>query len=117
MPIQQIGKRYQQSLPYMRRMRMIFRMLARHVITRMARNMPVYCTFLAQLPEFRLVLLKLRIIHLLDVYELIARRARGLDELIELEVHGMRIPVLRILDEKNHEECKDGGAGIDIELP
>src|SRR5688500_11443497 len=54
---------------------------------------------------------------LLEVDE---RRACAFDpaqQLVELEVNGLRIAVLRVLDEEHHEERHDRGAGVDHQLP
>ena len=39
------------------------------------------------------------------------------DQLIELYLHRFRVPILRILNEKDHEKCDNRRAGIDDELP
>lgn len=41
----------------------------------------------------------------------------GADELVDLDVHGLGITVLGVLNEEHHEEGDDGGAGVDDELP
>ena len=39
------------------------------------------------------------------------------DELIELQMDGPRIPILRILNEEHHKKRENGGAGVNDELP
>src|SRR6185436_5807112 len=69
-----------------------------------------FCEFLLQ--EFELFVL-----HVLDINEHVARRVYRADELVELEVDGVRVAVLRVLDEEDHEEGEDRRPGIDDELP
>src|SRR5687768_1322621 len=38
-------------------------------------------------------------------------------QLIQLDLHGLSITVLRILNEKYHQESDNGGAGVDHQLP
>lgn len=52
-----------------------------------------------------------------DIDELIAGFLLRLDELIEFEMNGMRVTILRVLNQKHHEECKNSRAGINNELP
>ena len=49
--------------------------------------------------------------------ERIVGRLHGMDELIELEVHGQGIAALGVLDQKDHEEGDDGRPSVDDELP
>jgi hypothetical protein len=37
-------------------------------------------------------------------------------QLVELDLYGLRIAVLRALDQEHHEERDDGGAGVDRPL-
>lgn len=39
------------------------------------------------------------------------------DEFVQLHLDGCGVSILRILNEENHEERDNGGAGIDDELP
>ena len=41
----------------------------------------------------------------------------GANDLVEFQMDCLRVAVLRVLDEKNHEEGDDGRAGIDDKLP
>ena len=52
-----------------------------------------------------------------DVDHLVAGFIDGSDELVELEIDGAGIAVLRVLDEEDHQKSDNGGAGIDDELP
>ena len=39
------------------------------------------------------------------------------DQFVQLHLDRRAVPILRILNEKDHEECDDRGAGIDDQLP
>ena len=54
---------------------------------------------------------------LLQVEKGIVRPADRADQFIEFEVHCGAIAVLRVLDEKHHQECDDRSARIDHQLP
>jgi hypothetical protein len=41
----------------------------------------------------------------------------GADQLVELDLHRGAIPVLSVLDEKDHQEGHDGRTGVDHQLP
>ena len=41
----------------------------------------------------------------------------GADQFVELGLDRRAVPVLRVLDQENHQEGDDGGAGVDDELP
>jgi hypothetical protein len=49
--------------------------------------------------------------------EPIVRRRHRSDELIELEMNGQSIAILGVLDQEDHEEGHNRGAGIDHQLP
>jgi hypothetical protein len=53
----------------------------------------------------------------LNVEHLIACRGRCVDQLVQLEVDRLCIPVLSVLYEEHHEKGDDGCACIDNELP
>jgi hypothetical protein len=55
--------------------------------------------------------------HLLEIDQTIARAFDAADQLVELEMNGLRVAVLRVLDKKNHEKGHDCHAGVDDELP
>jgi hypothetical protein len=57
------------------------------------------------------------IAEILDVHHLVARRANGMNQFIELEIDGLGVAVLGVLDQKHHQESDDGGAGVDDKLP
>jgi hypothetical protein len=61
--------------------------------------------------------LQLVIREMFDIDHLILCLIDGLDDLIELQVNGAGVTVLRVLDQKHHEESDDGSASIDDELP
>ena len=39
------------------------------------------------------------------------------NEFVKLDMHCLSVPVLRVLNEKNHEEGNDGCSGVYDELP
>eukprot|EP01036_Dinobryon_divergens_P040135 gene40134-53026_t len=41
----------------------------------------------------------------------------GADQLVDLDLQGLGVAVLRVLDQEHHEEGDDGGAGVDHQLP
>lgn len=84
---------------------------------RVIRQMSMHLSPLAKFAKFLLVFLQFRIVHVFDIDKLVPRRSRSLYQLVELEVHGVRIPILRILNEEYHEKSEDGRPGVDIELP
>jgi hypothetical protein len=43
--------------------------------------------------------------------------ACGANQLVEFDLHGGGVSVLRVLDEKHHDESDDGGRCVDDELP
>ena len=53
----------------------------------------------------------------LGVQQPVAGALLGRHQLVELEVHRERVLVLRPLDEEDHQERDDRGAGVDDELP
>ena len=54
---------------------------------------------------------------LFEIHEHVVRAGGDAQQLIELDLHGDRIAVLRALDQEHHEEGDDGGARVDHELP
>jgi len=52
-----------------------------------------------------------------DIDHFIVRLIDGLDDFIEFEVNGAGVAVLRVLNQKHHQESDDRGAGIDNKLP
>ena len=51
------------------------------------------------------------------IEQLVVRLLGRPDELVELQLERRRVAVLRALDEEDHQERDDGGAGVDDELP
>src|SRR5690349_5843221 len=72
---------------------------------------------LAKARKFLLHLLKRFVGHLIQIDKAGAGAFHAAQELIELERHDPRVPVLAVLDEKYQQERDDGRAGIDDELP
>jgi len=54
---------------------------------------------------------------LFKIHKFISRAFDGAKELIQFEVDRFGVAVLRILDQKHHEEGHDGRGGIDDQLP
>src|SRR5262245_42510519 len=74
-------------------------------------------TPLAQTVELLPQLLELFVRQLFQVDELRPRPLQRANELVELEVDGDGVAVLRVLDQEHHEERDDRRAGVDDELP
>ena len=55
--------------------------------------------------------------HVFEVNHLVARALDCVDEFIEFQMEGLGIPVLCILNEKDHEKRDDCRAGVDHQLP
>ena len=53
----------------------------------------------------------------LDADQAVARAFQGGHELVELELDGQAVLVLRLLDQEHHQEGDDRGPGVDHELP
>ena len=51
------------------------------------------------------------------INKLVSSAFNGTYDLVEFQINGFRVTVLRVLDEEHHEEGDDGRAGIDNELP
>ena len=73
--------------------------------------------FLTHLLIFFGELLQLVIREMFDIDHFIVRLIDGLDDFIEFEVNGAGVAVLRVLNQKHHQESDDRGAGIDNKLP
>src|SRR5882724_217832 len=71
----------------------------------------------AQRFELRLELAQLFLGRVLEVREDVSRRFLRADQLVELELDRLAVPVLRRLDEEDHQEGDDGGARVDHQLP
>src|ERR1041385_8274058 len=51
------------------------------------------------------------------MYQLVARRVHRANQLVELELNHLAVPVLRVLNQEYHQEGDDRRAGVDHELP
>src|SRR3954447_18536274 len=49
--------------------------------------------------------------------EIVVGAGDSSNQLIELEMHGHGIPILRVLDQEHHQEGDDRCAGVDDKLP
>ena len=58
-----------------------------------------------------------RLAQMLDADEFVAGMTDRSNQLIELGLDRASVPVLSILDQEHHQECDDGGAGVDHQLP
>src|ERR1019366_4939565 len=83
---------------------MILQLLGRHFLQTMQ-------------PKFLLELVELIAAQRLEIHETISSALGRANELVELQVNGARVTVLRVLNHEHHQERDDGGAGIDHELP
>ena len=57
------------------------------------------------------------VVELLEIEEHVARLLRHPDQLVDLDMHGGGVAVLRVLDHEHHQEGDDGGRRVDHELP
>ena len=73
--------------------------------------------FFSQLFEFRLELLQVVIGKFFEVDQFISRGPESADQFVELEMNGLRVAILGVLNQEDHQEGDDGGAGVDDELP
>src|SRR3954447_7672194 len=72
---------------------------------------------LAQPPELFLQLAQIFIGKFLEIDQLIPSAFDGANDLVELEVNCLGVPVLSVLDQKYHQESDDRRSGINDELP
>ena len=61
--------------------------------------------------------LELVLFQFLKVEQRDVRARRAADQLVQLDLQGLRIAVLGILNEEYHEKGGNGGTGVDHELP
>src|SRR5215207_7757259 len=76
--------------------------------------------FARTLRERFVIIADARELVLFELFEIEQRGVRALgtaDQLVELDLYGLRIAVLRVLNQEHHQECHDGGSGVDHELP
>ena len=71
----------------------------------------------AQAPEFLLDLFQFFVGELFEVYQLVTRARQSSNEFVQFEMDGLRVAVLRILDQEHHQEGHDSCAGVDDKLP
>lgn len=57
------------------------------------------------------------VIERFEIQYRLLRRFRSANEFVELNVDDVVIPVLGVLNQKNHQECDDGGRGVHDKLP
>ena len=48
---------------------------------------------------------------------MVARSFERTDKLVQLQVHRFGVTILRVLNQKHHQEGHDGGGGVNDELP
>src|SRR5580693_8828360 len=82
-----------------------------------ARSARARRALLAQSVEIGRELIELLLAQRFQLDEPVARAAIGANELVELEVKRLGVAVLRVLDEKDHQERDDGRRRVDDELP
>src|SRR5438876_4765228 len=71
----------------------------------------------AQLLKLLFELLQVLIGEIFEIDKFIARAPDGADELIQLQLHGLGVAVLCVLNKKHHQEGNDRGGGVDDQLP
>ena len=72
---------------------------------------------LSQPSKLLLQFLEIVIRELFQIDELIARAFHSANQLVQLEVHCFGVTVLRVLNQKHHQERHDCRGGINDELP
>ena len=55
--------------------------------------------------------------HVLEIDHLVASSFNRVNQLIQLQMEGLGIAVLGVLNEEHHQERNDRGAGVDNQLP
>ena len=60
---------------------------------------------------------ELVLVELFEVQQHVVRAGSDPQQLVELDVHGLCVAVLRALDQEHHEEGHDGRASVDHQLP
>ena len=75
------------------------------------------CIDRAERREGRLQPLDIRLGHFLQIDEGIARHLVDPDQLVEFQLHRLRVAALRVLDNENHQEGDDSCSGVDDKLP
>ena len=73
--------------------------------------------FFPELFEFLFEFLHVVIGKLFQVDQFVSCRPDGANQFIELEMNGLRVAVLRVLNQEDHQEGDDGGSSVDDELP
>lgn len=61
--------------------------------------------------------LEMLIVELLQIEQRGMRSFRYADQLIELDLHGLAVAILCILNQEHHQESHDRGARVDHQLP
>src|SRR5689334_11014559 len=67
--------------------------------------------------ELNVKLFEFLVRQIFEVHELVARAFHRENQLVQLQLHGLRVAVLRILDQEYRKVGDDGGACVDHELP
>jgi len=76
-----------------------------------------FLRLLVQPLEFLFELLQLFVGKVFKIDKFITRAFEGPDQLVEFQLNGFPVAVLRVLDDKDHQEGDDSRASIDDELP
>ncbi len=71
----------------------------------------------AELLKLLFELLQVLIGEIFEIDKFIARAPDGADELIQLQLHGLGVAVLCVLNKKHHQEGNDRGGCVDDKLP
>ena len=71
----------------------------------------------SELFEFLFELVQFVIGKFFQVDQFVSGGTQGPNQFIELEMDGLRVAILGVLDQENHQEGDDGRPGIDDELP
>src|SRR5436190_23728165 len=73
--------------------------------------------FFPDLREFLLELLQVVIREFFKIDQLVSRGSESADQFVELEMNGLRVAILSVLNQEDHQEGDDGRASINNELP
>jgi hypothetical protein len=77
---------------------------------------PVLLGFLANVLKLLLEFFQVLIRESFKIDKFVSRALNRSDYLIELQMNGFSVAILRVLNQEHHQEGNDGGAGIDDEL-
>src|SRR6476659_7984483 len=78
---------------------------------------PEVRALLGELLEIPVKPFEFAVVQLLEIEQHVARLLRDADQLVDFDMQGGRVAVLRVLDHEHHQEGDDGRRRVDHELP